>query len=282
MKKLLTILLALSCFFLLTSCIATKRQTSLKQCAVLQQNADKLYKENSFYSARKEYEKIIETCSNSLDAIYKIAIIDLKAGDPEASRNGLHKVLELDSNYAKAYYNLAVIYSSKTANKDLMKAKFAFQKYLELEPTPNTSSSINNWLAKHRDISTNGLVFVRKKPLPPELKAGLDAYELKKYADTIPFLERYLADNPDDIEIRSKLAVCYHRVKDIKRSRNEFLKILGTNDSFQKAYFNLGFLYSIKSDFKNTRKAKFFFTKYLALHPESKEAPKIKKWLKSH
>jgi tetratricopeptide (TPR) repeat protein len=151
-----------------------------------------------------------------------------------------------------------------------------------LQPESSATEQITTWLKQKKDIPTKGIYLIPTSPDAPEYQNGMNAYHKKNFKTASENLENYLTKNTNDVETRFKLGVCYLKLGQLKKSRDEFLNLLLINDHFHKAYYNLGVLYSAKSDFKNINKAHFFFEKFLLLDPDSPQAREIQQWLKSN
>jgi len=78
-----------------------------------------------------------------------LGVIYYKKGFIEKSLFEFIEVTRIDPKYAKAFYNLGTIFSSKGPYFDAKKATFGFKKYLELEPATGHRKKIELWLSKY-------------------------------------------------------------------------------------------------------------------------------------
>lgn len=227
-------------------------------------------------------QRHLEQCPEDLDARFAFAVTLLRTGKLGAGKEQLLALIHDDPQYAKAYYNLGSIYTSSTMQRDLIRAKLVFQRYLVLRPEAEEKEKIQLWLQKNEEIETKGVFLDRKLDLIPELKDALTAYEKKKYVPAAQAFESFLHKYPDDIAVRMKLAACYVAMGEEQRGRDEYIRILSCNQSYSQAYYNLGVVYARMSSCTGMSKARFFFTKYLFFQPQAMEKEKILQWLADH
>lgn len=104
------------------------------------------------------------------------------------------------------------------------------------------------------------------------------AYE-KAESEYKKILEHY----PKDSDAHFKLGVIYYKKGWIEKSLLEFYQVTSIDQKYSKAYFNLGSIFSDPDRaYFDTRKATFFFKKYLELEPMSSNREKIELWLSKY
>jgi tetratricopeptide (TPR) repeat protein len=273
--------LALSCF-LLSACAPLPQPVSSnipQSCEHLLDATVKSADGKTLMQERDIYASLAEKCNHNPNVLYKLAVSELKLSKFDEGVQLLLAVIDLADDYDKAFYNLGVIYSSDTSSRDLIKAKIAFLKYLELNRKSVKEDKIKKWLEENSAISTFGVFLDEKRFALPGLNKGIMAYEAEDFLTAETEFENYLETHREDLAIRLKLGRSYFKLGKLIESRQEFLKILEMNLSYDKAYYNLGVIYSHKSEFQNYEKALFFFEKYLQYQPRSPKAEKVRNWV---
>ncbi|MEM7163483.1 MAG: tetratricopeptide repeat protein [Bacteroidota bacterium] len=81
----------------------------------------------------------------------------------------------------------------------------------------------------------------------PGLTKGVNAFNGKEYKEAIPFLQKYLENNSEDIEIQFTLGICYLETDQIEKALEVFNAQLQANTVFRRKalwYKSLTFLKS--------------------------------------
>ena len=78
------------------------------------------------------YLKSVELSPYNLDFLLKTSVLEIKMFKFEQAKIRLQKVIKLNPNFEKAYYNLGLIYLN--VDKDLYIAKLNFEEALKLNP----------------------------------------------------------------------------------------------------------------------------------------------------
>ena len=78
------------------------------------------------------YQKAVDISPNNLDFLLKTSVLEIKMSKFEQAKITLKKIIKLNPNLDKAYYNLGLIYLN--VDKDLDIAKLNFEETLKLNP----------------------------------------------------------------------------------------------------------------------------------------------------
>jgi tetratricopeptide (TPR) repeat protein len=131
-------------------------------CACASQTSTKISKENhearaDFYYKSKHYDKakkelliILKESPDDVESNFRLAVIYGKEGLIDESRSTFEKVVLIDPEYSKAYFNLGVLYSNGESADHIQKSIEYFDTFLELEPDAKQRHEIENW--KKRQI----------------------------------------------------------------------------------------------------------------------------------
>ena len=139
-------------------------------------------------------------------------------GQKFEAKEQLREALKLDSDYAEAHCNLAVILHGQGYARD---AKYHFEEALRLDS------------------------------LMVEAMAGLGTLLCRSERQVLglEYLEKVIAIQPDHVGARFNMAVAYHKVSDFKKSIEHFEALLridfqypGARKALARAYYNLGLL----------------------------------------
>ena len=190
----------------------------------------------SFYITSCTSDKIPITSSSGKARELFIEARDLADKYHQAqARELLHKAIELDSNFALAYYQLSAL---QTSNKE-------FLRYLNLAKSHiEKISDGEKWLILALDARVNGF---------PDKERD--------------YLERIIADYPHDERGYSFLGNFYQFVlQDYKTAETYYLKALEINPEFSIPYNELGYNYRSLGDYSRAEES---FKKYIKLVPDS-------------
>lgn len=107
--------------------------------------AEDYYHQKKYDKAKEELKSILIKNPNDIEALFLLGVISGKQGSTSASRKTFKKIISLDPQYSKAYYNLGVLYAnSKSADERQNSIKY-FDKFLELEPDTELRQELEQW-----------------------------------------------------------------------------------------------------------------------------------------
>lgn len=109
--------------------------------------ADHYYKSKQYDKAKRELLSILKESPDDLEANFRLAVIYGTEGLINESRSAFLKVLSIDPQYSKAYYNLGVLYSNEESADYIEKSIEYFEAFLELEPEAKQRQEIEKWKA---------------------------------------------------------------------------------------------------------------------------------------
>lgn len=285
--NILVIILVSLCF---SSCIPSVKSNSGDS------SCEELVAEGEYYYTSKEYEKaldlytsIVKQCPSDIEAKYRLAVLFGKNDMDDESLFLFLEIVEDDPSNAKAYYNIGVLYLKDKETGNDGKAKFAFEKYMDVADDTSLKNDIGKWLSQNTklqsiDIDENSSTKkeYKKKDYNSIKKEGINYLKSDKYLLAEKSFLVCLTMNHNDADIHYQLGVVYGYLNKIEESKEQFLKTLEKDFSYSKAYYNLGVIYSTYSKYYNIEKARFFFTKFLDLEPKSPNKDKINQWLETH
>jgi len=269
--------------------------------------AELCMKKGDYQKAKKTIMELLNKNPDNFEANYKLGIIYYKLGNFNNSIQCFYKTLLHNKNHAKAYYNLAAIYSSnEDDNFDIDKASIFFKKFLALEPKSIHKKQICNWLSIYQsnksltnsDIKTiNDLIafnnnqfvedknnIIKKHSFKLNHKKLANKYyrrgQLNKAKNHFILS---LKEKNKDKEIFYKLGVIHYQKGLLKKSCSYFNQSnnLDKKNYYSKSFYYLGKIYSREGSLYNPKKASYCFSKYLSLVPSTCYKKEVSKWLES-
>ena len=111
--------------------------------------ADEYYHQKEYNKAKDELQSILMKNPKDIEALFLLGVISGKQGATNASRNAFKKIISLDPQYSKAYYNLGVLYAKSKSSEDIQKSIKYFDRFLELEPDTKLRQELEQWKAYH-------------------------------------------------------------------------------------------------------------------------------------
>jgi tetratricopeptide (TPR) repeat protein len=79
-------------------------------------------------------------------------------------------------------------------------------------------------------------------PLPNDLEQAVKALEAEDYAQAAPLLEKALADDPENVEVRFNLAFAYSQLQQDDKAIEHYAKVVEQKPDLPQARMNLGML----------------------------------------
>lgn len=107
---------------------------------------DHYYKTKQYDKAKKGLLNILNEKPDDLESNFRLAVILGKEGLIDKSRSRFEKVLAINPEYSKAYYNLGVLYSNEKSEEYVNKSIKYFNVFLELEPKAERRQDIEKWI----------------------------------------------------------------------------------------------------------------------------------------
>lgn len=120
--------------------------------------ADYYYKEKKYDKAKHELLMILRENPDDVESNFRLGVIYGNEGLINESRTAFEKVLSINSEYSKAYYNLGVLYSKGDSAEHIQKCMKNFNKYLELEPDAVQRKEIEKWKACYFKNLNEGII----------------------------------------------------------------------------------------------------------------------------
>lgn len=111
--------------------------------------AENYYHQKEYDKAKEELKSILIKNPNDIEALFLSGVISGKQGSTSASRKAFEKIISLDPQYSKAYYNLGVLYANSKSAEDKQNSIKYFDKFLELEPDTKFRQELEQWKSYH-------------------------------------------------------------------------------------------------------------------------------------
>jgi tetratricopeptide (TPR) repeat protein len=162
------------------------------------------FETGDFADARGYYEGYLRLRPDDAPAFNDLANCYYKLGDYETAERIYAEALEIDDRLGASYRNLGL---AKLHLGKPEEALHLLRSYADLVP---------------EDLEIN-------------LAIGDIFRQLEKYAEAIPHYERFLRDNPDNIEGLFNISECYYRLHYIESAAIGYRQVLKLNPNFQPA-----------------------------------------------
>ena len=126
--------------------LACASQTStVKSDGNHRERADYFYKAKQYDKAKQELSIILKEFPDDVESNFRLAVIYGNDGLINKSRSAFEKVLSIDPEYSKAYFNLGVLYSNGESADHIKKSIKYFDTFLELETDAKQRQEIEKW-----------------------------------------------------------------------------------------------------------------------------------------
>ncbi len=179
---------------------------------------------------------------------FKIAYEAHKNGEFQKARDNYEKAIELKSDYAEAYYNLAILLKSHFKEYDL--ARINYEKVIELKPDDaeayyNLALLFHLFLKKYNLARTHYEKAIELKPDLAEAYNGLALlfYKKKKYDLTREYFEKAIEIKPDYVDVYYNLATILRgHFKEYDLAKKNYEKVIEINPEDANAYNGLAII----------------------------------------
>ena len=153
MKKKIQDYLCVVCVLLifLSSCSTNKNIPFAENTEINKhmERANKNYEIGFYKKAEGELRWIIKQYPNDADSHFKLGVIYGKQGLTKKSCHEFLKTISINPDYAKANYNLGVLFMNDDSVCRYETVAYFFEKYLTLDPSSEHRESIERWLLKN-------------------------------------------------------------------------------------------------------------------------------------
>lgn len=133
----------------LSACVTTPasepQASGRMESADLFRVGENAYKAGLYSDAKKQFETLLETNPEHLDARFRLGNIAMLEGDRTSAREQYEHLLRVEPRYAKGHYNLALIY--------LQQAEDHFSFYTATAPDEDMNGRLIELLAAIDDFS---------------------------------------------------------------------------------------------------------------------------------
>ncbi|MBP7533342.1 MAG: tetratricopeptide repeat protein [Chitinophagales bacterium] len=190
-------------------------------------------KDNNNQTEIKRLQRILMQKPKDVDALLALAYIYYTEGDIENAKKHYLKTLSINSNNAKAHYNIGILFAEE---KNYAEAKKHLLKALSINPNDAKS---------HYGLGT---LFA----------------EEKNYAEAKKHLLKALSINPNDANVNNNIGSLFAEEKNYAEAKKHLLKALNINPKLADAHYNLGCLFAEE---KNYIEAKKHYLEALSINP---------------
>lgn len=141
---------ALGCYLFLLSIAALVGGCATQNALIKDENsyiwqAENYYHQKKYDKAKEELKSILIKNPNDIEALFLLGVISGKQGSTRTSRKTFKKIISLDPQYSKAYYNLGVLHANSKSAEDRQNSIIYFDKFLELEPDTEFRQELEQW-----------------------------------------------------------------------------------------------------------------------------------------
>lgn len=182
----------------------------------LKKQADSLYQASDFVSAGKIYEKLLQEDSTLVEAHHRRGTCYLQLGESLRAEPYLQQALQIDSNYAKSYYNLGLI---RVQNEQFEEGLAFFQAFYKREPQdPEGVYNIAFAFASLSQQDSFDTYFQRGMNLDSKVlypyENGADAYLFFGQGGKAEyFIEKGLLQFPAEVKLYEKAISIYEQLE---------------------------------------------------------------------
>ncbi len=133
---------------LLSSCASDNHIGGTKNTEIgkHRERGNEHYEKGFYKEAEGEFRWITEQYPGDADSHYKLGVIYSKQGLAKKSCYEFFKTISIDPDYAKANYNLGVLFFNDDSMYSAETAAYFFEKYLTLDPSSEHRETIERWL----------------------------------------------------------------------------------------------------------------------------------------
>ncbi|MDD4871442.1 MAG: tetratricopeptide repeat protein, partial [Kiritimatiellae bacterium] len=124
------------------------------------------------------------------------------------------------------------------------------------------------------DIAPSIALLRRELTLRDQERANANG-EIERLKDVVRKI--LYASRRESLVFHYNMAAIYRASMMYKKAEEEYLKALAIDPADAGVHYNLAILYD--DNFKNKKKAKFHYEKFLELAPDDPDAPKVREWL---
>lgn len=233
----ITVLLLISALFIFSGCAGTDKrsdETSREGEIHLQIGSNYLHKGN-LEMAHFELTKASRLIPRNPDVHFALGTVHLLRNDLELALNEYTETIELDSNYADAYNNLAFTYLKLERWDKAIEAGSQALQQVQYE-TPERALTIIGWAHYKKGDPARAVDFLGRaleiRPHQPDAENKLATIYLeqgridKSKAILIDLIKRA----PEFASARLNMGIVYYKEKDVLAARKEFRAVLDLVD----------------------------------------------------
>ncbi len=111
--------------------------------------AEEYYLHKAYDKAKHELESILLENPKDIESLFLLGLIYGKQGSMNVSCSAFKKIISIDPQYSKAYYNIGVLYARSKSPEGIQAGMKYFDKFLELEPASKLRKDIEEWESRH-------------------------------------------------------------------------------------------------------------------------------------
>lgn len=219
--------------------------------------AERLYSQGLAQLSRDDYsravtlfEKAVEIDLNYAEAWYQIGFCYGMMGQHAEALKASRQAARLRPEWAQVYLNIG---ASSFALREYKEAVEAYRQAIKFdENNPDAHFALGLSLGKLNRTDEEILAYKRALAIKPEYanvyeQLGLAYFKLKRYAEALRAFEELKTYKPE-ATVYNYIGECYLELNKIQESIEAFNSAIGFNPDFEKARFNLGRAYLKNGD----------------------------------
>lgn len=219
--------------------------------------ARNLKEDNNPLKALKFYKKAYDLPigKNDIELIIDMALLYDQLGFRDYAKEKYKKVIEIDSNYANAYYGLAVIYDEEEKYEEAIKY---YKKSIELNPNYDKAyffiANIQDELGNKDEaiINYKKVIEINPRDLWAYANIGCILEEQNLDEEAIRFFREALNIEQDQFKVLFNMGVSLAKLGRNEEAEEYYLKSIKSNNKYPYSYLNLAVMYSEIRDYNNT------------------------------
>ena len=247
-----------------------KKTNKLSKEQIIHQ-AFKFHSEKNILEAAKYYQYFIDHEYKDHRVFSNYGVILKNKGKLQEAESLLRKAIELNPEYAMAYYNLG------NTLKDLGKvveAESSLRKAIELK-SDYTDAHLNLGLIfknigklQEAELSTRKAIELNPKHAAAHNNLGLICKDLGELEEAEISYRKAIKLNPDFAEAHSNLGIIFKDLGELEEAEISYRKAIKLNPDFENAHFNLGNVFIEQGKLKE---AEISYRKAIKLNPDFAE-----------
>lgn len=216
-----------------------------------------IFAKGDFHGALKEINSLINEFQDEAILFNIKGACYAGVGQLDIAVENYEKAIEINPDYAKAYYNLAGAFEEQNKYD---KAVQAYKKSISLEPeNPQAHNNLGNVykdLEKYTDAIHSYEQALRNQPdyIEAYYSLGSTLQDIGKLDEAIEYFKKVLQLKPSFNEINNILGNIFKELRMFEEAIQSYEKAIAINPNFFEVYYNLGITFQDMNEFNNAVK----------------------------